>query len=233
MEKIPSGIDGLDDLLNGGFPKNRTILLLGATGTGKSTFGVQFLVNGALKYKQPGILITLEEAYEDMCENYYSYGWDLKDLFEKNLLRVYTPPPALQMEETEHDLFLLVDVIQRMAEEINAKRIVFDSLSSFSVTFTNFQHRKRLLALSHLLNELDCTSLILAETTEDKIASSNYGEEAYISQGIIVLHYERLASSRHRGIEIRKMRGVSHSQKIKEMEITEKGIKVFSQDYIR
>lgn len=106
-------------------------------------------------------------------------------------------------------------------------------MSSFSTTYTNFQHRKRLLALSHLLNELDCTSLILAETTEDKLASSDYGQEAYISQGIIILHYERMASSRHRGIEIRKMRGVPHSQKIKEMEITDKGIKVFAQDYIR
>lgn len=113
MEKIPSGIDGLDDLLNGGIPRSRTILVLGATGTGKSTFAVQFLVNGTLKYNQPGILVTLEETFEDICENYSTYGWDLKELVDKDMLRIFTPPPAMQMEESEHDLYQLVDTIQK------------------------------------------------------------------------------------------------------------------------
>jgi len=231
MNLIKTGVPGLDEMLGGGIPVGRTILVTGATGTGKSTLGIEFLVYGA-QNSENGILISLEEDPEDLYEDCLNFGWDLKKLERENKLRIITPPVPLKIEEADVDVDGLINTIQRAVSDIEAKRLVIDSISVLTSGLKEKERRKKILKLSTLLRELECTSLVISELTETEEENSDYGVGGYIFQGIISLYYKKKGAARVRGIEIRKMRGVAHSTKTKTMEITSKGLKVYSEDFI-
>jgi circadian clock protein KaiC len=231
MNLIKTGIHGLDDMLGGGIPQGRTILVTGSAGTGKSTLGVEFLAKGA-QNSENGILVSLEEDVEDLYEDYLNFGWDLKSLEEAGSLRVITPPIPLKIEEADIDIDNLINTIQRAVSDISAKRVVIDSLSVLISGLEEKDRRKKILKLSTLLRELECTSLVVYEVTEGEEEDSDYGVGGYIFQGIISLYYKKKGAARVRGIEIRKMRGLNHSTKTKTLEITPNGLKVYSEDFI-
>jgi KaiC/GvpD/RAD55 family RecA-like ATPase len=231
MNVIKTGVPGLDEMLTGGIPQGRTILVTGSTGTGKSTLGVEFLIEGA-RNSENGILVSLEEDSEDLYEDYLNFGWDLKKLEEENKIRVITPPIPLKIEEADIDIDNLINTIQRAVSDINAQRIVIDSLSVLTAGLEEKERRKKILKLSTLLRELECTSLVIYEVTETEEENSDYGVGGYIFQGIISLYYKKKGATRVRGMEIRKMRGLDHSTKTKTMEITPEGLKVYSEDFI-
>ncbi|MCK4247781.1 MAG: circadian clock protein KaiC, partial [Methanomicrobia archaeon] len=110
MNVIKTGVPGLDEMLTGGIPQGRTILVTGSTGTGKSTLGVEFLIEGA-RNSENGILVSLEEDSEDLYEDYLNFGWDLKKLEEENKIRVITPPIPLKIEEADIDVDNLINTI--------------------------------------------------------------------------------------------------------------------------
>ena len=231
MNLITTGIHGLDEMLAGGIPQGRTILVAGSTGTGKSTLGVEFLVRG-IQNSERGILVSLEEDSEDLYEDYLNFGWDLKTFEGENKLKVITPPIPLKIEEADIDIDNLINTIQRAVSDVKASRIVIDSLSVLTAGLKEKERRKKILKLSTLLRELECTSLVIYEVTEREEANSDYGVGGYIFQGILSLYYKKKGAARVRGIEVRKMRGVNHSTKTKTMEMTPEGLKVYSEDFI-
>lgn len=245
-EKTATGVAGLDEMLEGGIPKGYTILVAGGPGSGKSTFAMQFLTNGIDQYGENGIYITLEERPEDMIRNFSNYGWDLSKIKIISMI----PQKASIAQETKYvtseevvsggekntielspkrfSIDLVRDIIKDHVNESNAKRLVVDSLAALSVQLENvFSIRQEILGLSNLLSELGCTSLLLTEMPEGQAGISRYGIEEFVCQGVIALYNIRKGSERARGLEILKMRGTKHSQKICLMEMADQGVVVY------
>ena len=104
--KVPSGVSGLDEITNGGFPKGRPVLICGSAGCGKTLFAMQFLVNGITDHNEPGVFMSFEETSEDLSQNVQSLGFDLDRLKAENKLRVdHVRIVRSEIEETgEYDL---------------------------------------------------------------------------------------------------------------------------------
>ena len=127
IARVATGIPGVDRLLQGGIPFGTTILLSGACGTGKSTFAMQFLYNGAKFYDEPGVYITLEEDPAKLVENLELFGWDITDLINKKKMLVIKPD-VYKFDSIKR---IIADAI----DKIGAKRLVVDS---YSVMLTYF-----------------------------------------------------------------------------------------------
>jgi len=115
MQNItPSGVEGFDRILYGGLPKGSTVIVEGAPGTGKTTFGVQFLYYGALQCNEPGIYITFEEFPKQIYQDVMDFGWDIKELEKRNLLRVVSIKSALLVNEMKKADGLFEQLIQEI-----------------------------------------------------------------------------------------------------------------------
>jgi len=225
MEKVPktkSGIPGLDDLVNGGFNRGSIIVVSGGTGTGRSTFAMQFLVNGAVEYKEPGMHICFEENKKTMYENMRSYGWDIAAL-EKGKLLVFIDYPLHEVEHFIEQEGAIRDLIDTMGVE----RIVIDSITPFAMSFPNEdERRKNVGKLIEKIRKWDCTAMIIAEDAgigSSGIPVTKAGAEIY-ADAFIHLSYMKVGDRRVRGVEVVKMRGVMHDTRVHEMKITSGGI---------
>jgi len=223
IERIPSGIPGLDSLMEGGFPKGRITLVTGAAGAGKTTLGVQFLWSGAVQHGEPGAYVTLDEEADDLRAEMARYGWDLSRLQEENRLCIIQSPVPFEVAGVSVSMDELLDAIHSKAVAIDAKRIVFDSVAALGLPYADpVGLRRDLHRLCAMLRELGCTALLLTERPEDENRITRYDIEQFVAQGVIVLHLSR----KHRGIEIRKMRGTKHDTNVHTMRITDKGVVV-------
>ncbi|MFH1588626.1 MAG: ATPase domain-containing protein [Candidatus Diapherotrites archaeon] len=235
MNRVKTGIYGLDELIEGGFPQGRSVLLTGACGTGKTIFGMQYLYYGAEKYSEPGIYITLDERPDLIRQDMLRFGWDIQKFEEKNMIQLIDASIAKiglpseeqhSMPSTGFDLDKLLLETMRSAKRIGAKRVVFDSIPALGLTFeTQNEVRKAVLKLSYLLSKLGVTSILTTESAEENIFSK-YGVEEYVADGVLVMHYMGIGTHSSRTIHIRKMRATNHSEKLHPMEITEKGIEI-------
>jgi KaiC/GvpD/RAD55 family RecA-like ATPase len=95
LSKVRSGIDGFDELVLGGMPRGQTVLVTGGTGTGKSTFAMQFIYKGAKVYDEPGIYVTMEESVPSILKNASTYGWDIESLQKKEKIAMVDVSPAV------------------------------------------------------------------------------------------------------------------------------------------
>src|SRR6187399_2321188 len=130
--KTPTGINGLDEITHGGFPKGRPILICGSAGCGKTLFAMQFLVKGITEFNEPGVFMSFEETAEDLSENVRSLGFDLEKLKSENKLRVdHVRIERSEIEETgEYDLEALFIRLNHAIDRIGAKRVVLDTIES-------------------------------------------------------------------------------------------------------
>lgn len=241
IEKVETGIPGLDEMLEGGFPRGYTMLISGGPGTGKSTLAMQFLINGVAR-GEAGIYVTFEERPRDIIRNFSQYGWDLSKIFIIGIVTKKSSfvPPADYVDEIRQggnyreyipkkfSIDLMRDVIVEEVKKRNAKRIAIDSLPALALHFdSNTKIREEILGLVNMLSELDCTSLILTEMPMEGRGVSRYGIEEFLVHGVIALYNIRKGSERVRGLEVLKMRGTRHSKKICLMEIGASGIEVY------
>lgn len=237
VERVKSGIPGLDELVNGGFPKNTTILVTGSTGTGKTTFGAQFIYKGAAEYGEPGVFVTLEERAQDLRRETKTFGWDFRKYEEEGLIAIIdgvSSTVGLPSEEK----FVLEDrlnvenflrYIYRVVKAINAKRLVIDSVPSIAFRLKEeAQIREVLLKLNTILLEMGVTSILTTEAPDPKAGKiSRYGIEEYISRGLILLDFRERDVELKRYLLIRKMRETKHSMRKYPFEITNRGIVVY------
>ncbi len=201
FEREPSGIQGLDDLMEGGFPKNFVILVAGSSGTGKTTLCIQYLVEG-LKKGEKGLYIGLGESTNIIKKSMLRYGIDLDKLAENDQL-VFADIPALELEE-------ISQLIDGMGPDV--KRLVIDPISALLFKFErDIELRQKVRELTELIREKGVTALITTEVPENSELISRFGIEDFLSDGIVVMYYFREGARRFRGIEVRKMRGTAHS----------------------
>lgn len=228
LSKVRSGIDGFDELVKGGLPREKSILITGGTGTGKSTFAMQFVYKGAKVYDEPGIYVTMEESVSSILKNSSTYGWDVEGLQKREKIAFVDVSPAVNGQLRRVDAADLYSAISTLWKKIGAKRIVIDPITIFGMQVDNaMQLRQDLLRFSSLLKQLDATILFVTEIPEDSQALSRYGVEEFIADGVVVLYYARVGGLRVRGIEVRKMRGTSHKEGTFPLKIGETGLIVY------
>jgi KaiC/GvpD/RAD55 family RecA-like ATPase len=243
LKKVPTGIEGLDKLLEGGFPNGWGILLAGGTGTGKTTLAVQYLYNGYNNYNEPGVFVSLEEDPEDIARVMNSFGWDLKTpQNDKKLLMINAIPRRGAPDKSEYviktpffsrafSFDTICTLLEEKITEINAQRVVIDGLSSLTLQYQNeFDIRQGLLDITNIVRSTGCTSIYTSEIPEGIPGISRFGIEEFIAHGVIVLYYVREGGKRVRALEIRKMRGSKHDQALHPYQITAKGIVVFPEE---
>ena len=125
MKRVPTGVKGFDKLVQGGFPKNFVVLVSGNPGTGKTIFCLEYLYNGVVKYKEPGIFLTLGQGKEGIMNQAIQFGWNIKKLEKKNLLKI-VETEALSLKD-------VMELIKESVKKIKAKRLVIDSLSTLAL----------------------------------------------------------------------------------------------------
>ena len=223
MERIKTCIPGLDEILGGGLAKSSVTLLTGLCGTGKTIFGVQFTYLGAKKYNENGVYLSFEEPIESIKANTSEFGWSFKELEESGKFTFVRYDP-FHVE----DIF---DMLETTIRERNAKRVCIDSISALGLHVRDKAELRRMIFnLSLILRKTQATAILISEITPGAKGISRYGVEEFVSDAVIVLYYERTNSSFSRAIQVWKMRGSAHSEKIHPYKITSQGIVVYPKE---
>ncbi len=235
IERVRTGIPGLDELIEGGFPRGDTILVAGKAGTGKSILAVQFLYKGATEYNEPGVLVTLEEPPHLIKRNMMRFGMDLERLEREGLLAIVDLSPSKERtpvmvgEYPSFDLSGLEAIILSHIRRIKAKRVVIDTLSIMAYKFRSRDIlREEFFKLCASITGEGCTLLLTSEIPAQDTGLGVFDIETFLASGVIVLYNEKISeTSRSRSIEILKLRGSKHSSRIHSMRITDEGIRVW------
>lgn len=236
MERVSTGIFGLDEKIQGGFFKGSTNLVVGKTGTGKTAFCSSFLHHGAL-INEPGFYVTTEEREKDIKDDISSmFGWNFEMLEKKNMIKFLSikpifPGKAMSMDEMNRLIKLYIfDIAEKIAEgvkSLNAKRVVIDSVSILEMFIKDeYLARAALMQLVEKLKNLNVTAILVGTIPETSEALSGGGIIEYIADSVIKLDFVPVAEEFKRTLTIRKMRRTDHSVLIHPFEITKEGLKV-------
>jgi circadian clock protein KaiC len=225
--KCLTGIQGLDEITDGGLPQGRPTLICGSAGCGKTLMGIEFLVRGAVEYNEPGVLISFEESPEDLIQNVASLGWDLEELIAQKKLAIdYIHIDPYQIEEIgNYDLEGLFIRIGSLLAEIQAKRIVLDTIEVLFMSLNNSSIvRSEIQRLFRWLKEKGLTAIITGERGENTL--TRQGLEEYVSDCVIRLDQRVQDELSTRRLHIIKYRGSQHGTNEYPFLITENGISV-------
>ncbi len=225
--KTQSGIDGLDEITEGGLPKGRPTLICGSAGCGKTLMGVQFLVKGITDFNEPGVFVSFEETAKDLTTNVQSLGFDLSQLTKDKKLRIDNIHiEKAEIEETgEYDLEGLFIRLGYAIDQIGAKRIVLDTIESLFGGMNNATLlRSELKRLFEWLKDKGVTAIITGERGESTL--TRQGLEEYVSDCVILLDFRVIDQIATRRLRIVKYRGSTHGTNEYPFLIDEAGISV-------
>ena len=221
-DRVSTGISNFDSLIEKGFEKNSTNLIIGASGSGKSIFATQFIIEG-LKKGEKCLYVTFEEKRGEFFNNMKRFGWDLESYEKKGLLVFleYMPEKVkLMLEEGG-------GAIENVITKNKISRMVIDSITSFEIMFDNeLEKREAALELFNMLSSWNCTALLTYEKDPIKEAISGAKALEFECDSIINLYYLLNKGERETYLEIMKMRGTKHSRRIYKLKISDKGILV-------
>lgn len=234
LEKVSSGVAGLDELTHGGLPRGRPTLVCGGPGCGKTMLGLQFLVRGALDHGEPGVFLAFEETAEDLAVNVASVGWDLDALAAEGQLitdHVRIDPQHIQ-EAGAYDLEGLFVRLGADIAEIGARRVVIDTLE---VLFASLRDqallRAELRRLFAWLKEHGVTAMITAERGEGSL--TRHGLEEYVSDCVLLLDHRVAHQVTTRRLRVVKYRGSAHATDETPFMIDEQGFRVMPLSSLR
>jgi circadian clock protein KaiC len=202
LEKTPTGINGFDEITKGGLPKGQPCLIAGSAGSGKTLFGVEFLVRGIMQFNEPGVILSFEERAEDLVRNFASLNFDLEQLIEKKMLVIdYVYVERAEIEETgEYNLDGLFVRLEYAIDSIGAKRVVIDTIEALFAGLTNEAIlRSELRRLFYWLKQKGVTAVITGERGTHILP--RYGFEEYVADCVVLLDhtvFERIATRRIR-----------------------------------
>ena len=228
LPKASTGIQGLDEITLGGLPRGRPTLISGGAGSGKTLFGVEFLVRGTTQYNEPGVLVSFEEPIPDLVKNAASLGFDLDRLVaQKKLFLDYVHIQRSEMEATgEYDLDGLFIRLADAVRRVGARRVVLDTIESLFAELPNPGIlRAEIRRLFGWLKQQKLTAVITAERdTLDKL--TRHGLEEYVSDCVIVLDHRIREEISTRRLRIVKYRGSTHGTNEYPFLIDDRGISV-------
>ncbi|HEY9528702.1 MAG TPA: circadian clock protein KaiC [Anaerolineales bacterium] len=227
LPKSPTGIPGMDEITGGGLPKGRPTLVAGAAGCGKTLFAMEFLVNGAVQYEEPGVFVAFEENAEELTQNVASLGFDLKKLIkQKKMIIDYVRVERSEIEETgDYDLEGLFIRLGHAIDSIGAKRVVLDTIEVlFSALSNQGILRAELQRLFRWLKDKGVSAVITAERGSGSV--TRFGLEEYVADCVILLDHRVTEQMSTRRLRIVKYRGTLHGTNEYPFLITKDGISV-------
>ena len=233
IERCGTGIEELDIQLNGGIPIGNTVLVVGSSGSGKTILCMQYLNNGAREGER-GVFFTITEPLFKLTKNLATFKFYDKKLVESGMvnlidLRIISERLGLDAEKyTVEDASALLDILKDIAEELDAKRLVIDSITALCYRLqTREMIRDFIFKLGTSLAAMKCTTLLTSEVPPQTFKYSQYEIEEFISDGIFFLGDEDREGDLIRTLQIVKMRGTAHSRIKSAMNISaDRGIEV-------
>lgn len=232
IERVVTGIPGLDEILNGGIPRRNVVLLAGGPGTGKTILAQQFLFKG-LEMGEPGVFVALEEHPVQVRINMAQFGWDVRSYEERGVFGMvdcFTGGIGEAAKREKYvvkdpsDIRLLLDILRDAIRDVGAQRCVVDSVSTLYLTKPAIA-RNTVMQLKRVLSGMGCTSILVSQVSVTDRGFGGPGVE-HAADGIIRLDLDEVGGELVRSIIVWKMRGTSHSMRRHPFKITDKGIVV-------
>lgn len=239
IRRIPTGIEGLDDLVEGGFPERTVNLVSGPAGSGKTLLSMQYLYNGARTYGDVGLFLTLEEQAANLHRAMSRYGIAVEK-YEKEGKLYIMDVGELRSEcdvEEERETGLvrfdtLQDLIEKHLEISHAKRLVVDSLTAVGLHYLSVEElRREMFRFARFLRKKDMTSFLVTESIEGG-RLTRYDVEQFVSDSLIVLGLEDVKGELRRTLTVRKMRFTKHDTAKHPFLITSTGMEVSAEEKV-
>ena len=218
MERIKTGINGLDNLVNGGFPRSHSILLCGAPGTGKTILALQFLYKGARDFKENGLYVSIEENPLKLKSYAKEFGWKDIDQLEKDKKLTFLRVPPSERR------FDIVQQVRERVQEQNVKRIVVDSLSAIYLAFDDIT--QFVYSFVNMIEELNVTSIFITDSPPGSTLLTKDGVSEFVCDGVIHLQLNDVSKTVNRTLSVKKMRGTSMSPGANLLKFTDSGLEV-------
>ena len=227
IDRCPTGIVGFDKLCDGGFVRNSDNLIVGGPGSGKSTFLLQFLWNGATQFGENGLYCSFEPDIVDTLGDSMAHGWDFTKLSEEGKIRFMRFAPQTSIEELKKEL-------KRMVSKNNVRRICFDPVSVLALNLSDQgKIRQAIFELSNLMKRMKVTTVFADESLEGE-GNWMSGDEwsktdilRFLSDSVSIFYESAIAGAGDRAVRITKMRRTAHERAAFGMTINDKGIEVF------
>ncbi|WP_284010093.1 KaiC domain-containing protein [Haloarcula pelagica] len=226
IPRIDIGIEGLDRMIQGGIPERHLVVTIGSAGTGKTTFGLQFLHHG-LEIGENCIYITLEQSYESIMDTASDRDWEFERYEEDGQLAVVDLDPV----EMANSLDNIRGELPTLIEDFDADRLVLDSVSLLEMMYDDqAKRRTEVFDFTRALKNAGVTTMLTSEASEDNPYASRHGIIEYLTDAVFILQYVRSETRETRlAVEIQKIRNANHSRETKPYEITMDGISVYQQ----
>lgn len=224
MEKVKTGIAGLDEMLSGGIYRGTVCLVKGAAGTGKTSIGLEFLVRGIENFSENGLLVTFEHFPKELYRDSLSLGFDLKKHEKEKKLKILFTSPAVflsSLEEPDGEFDELVSSYE-------IKRCFVDSINHLEGLISDpMALREKIYFFLNALKRYEITTMVAQEdlSVTGELRTVEYGI-SYITDTLIQLRFVEVNSSLQKAILIVKERASNHDKKIRKLEITPQGIKI-------
>jgi len=225
LGRVKTGINGFDELIDGGLERDSMVIVVGSAGTGKTLLSMQFLYEGATKYDEPGIFLSFEEGESSLYKHALQFGWDFKKLEDENKFKMLSFKPHQITKILEEGGGQIRDALR----EIGAKRIVIDSITAYGLLFNDgYKRREKMLEFFNLLRKWGITALVIVEDNPEEIENEE-GSIGFISDAVIAMYYQHDEEKglRIHSLEVIKMRGTKHTNKLCAINFEENGITVY------
>jgi circadian clock protein KaiC len=220
-ERLSTGIKGLDKMTYGGLIKGSSTLINGGSGTGKTLIGLQFLVAGAL-LGEPGVFVSFKEDPQLLKKNAAAFGWDIEKFEQEKLMKI------LYVLAYQSDINEIAQKIRYLNKMIGTKRIVIDDINGFkSILPHDTLVTEYIYNSSKYFASRNITSIFISDVPEFTGSSTISGDETFFfMDSIILLRYVEIKSKIKKAISVLEIKGSDHDKEIRELDITDKGIKV-------